>query len=599
MAADAAEENPADLSSVIEELPFAEDAKINAILILQRRIFQLQAESLENEIDQRSRDSKSKSTLTGTFVLPPILARRNIPDEMLTQNRILDDVEMTLLGILDSSGTLSLCSRIAEFIIVMTRVIKVEHRALCLHILSNCMESKCGQSFITFGGLRLLKRWIKVAEEEDCVSELRIIVNLCKVLPFDGQAVKDTEIGKSIKKLLKFRSHSTLIDSLYADVKNLMQHWTNHLKSAMTTAAALTAKEMNTKKLPSIVAALSERLLEDRGHPTPVISAGNKNDSGETSSEFSADSNDGEGNESSTSQTTHVDSAVKQTEYPYRANTPGALEAFGGGKSATFSNIVTGGMRAPQSSLTPSPSNVAFGTGQGFGGLGVFDVRALPAAKRATVDGMNIMAEKAKQLLQNQSKSNDMVDMTSVHLEQLLSVLPSGTQSGLLKGGLKRKNETNDAIDAASNKKTRLTVLWADENGGTLRDVMTFEVERIKNTIKDYKSHRDLVRKERQLEKDLHLNKTKEVMHPAVEWRRPDLLVLSIDIRCGSRITHTAFRSRNVTRAGLRMAYCAMKSARHRYFYLPCIRTVHTFICRCTLFHITNFLSCSFHAGHF
>ena len=80
-------------------------------------------------------------------------------------------------------------------------------------------------------------------------------------------------------------------------------------------------------------------------------------------------------------------------------------------------------------------------------------------------------------------------------------------------------------------KRAKLTVMWADENGGTLRDVMTFEVERIKNTIKDYKSHRDLVRKERQLEKDLHLSKTKEVMHPATEWRRPDPLILSIDIR--------------------------------------------------------------------
>jgi hypothetical protein len=542
MAADASEENPSDLPSMIEELPFAEDAKINAILILQRRIFQLQAESLENAVEQRSHKGVRNSESIGRFVLPSILNRRNIPDEMLSQNRILDDVEMTLLGILDSSGMLSLCSRISEFIIVMTRVVKVEHRALCLHILSNCMESKCGQSFITFGGLRLLKRWIKVAEEEDCVNELRIIVNICKVLPFDGQAVKDTEIGKSIKKLLKFRSHSTLIDSLYADVKSLMQHWTNHLKGAMTTAAALTTKEHSAKKLPSIVAALSERLLEERGHPTSIIIAGNKSDIGETSSEFSADNNDEEGNESNTS---HMDSQVKLTEsagnHPYRTNTPGALEAFGGGKSATFTNINTGGMKAPQPIVTPSPSNMPFGTGQGFGGLGVFDVRAIPAAKRATVDGLNIMAEKAKQLLQNQSKSNDMADMSILHLEQLSSVLPIGTLPGLLKGGLKRKNETIDALDTISNKKTRLTVLWADENGGTLRDVMTFEVERIKNTIKDYKSHRDLVRKERQLEKDLHLNKTKEVMHPAVEWRRPDFLVLSIDIRCALRIFMYSF----------------------------------------------------------
>ena len=83
-----------------------------------------------------------------------------------------------------------------------------------------------------------------------------------------------------------------------------------------------------------------------------------------------------------------------------------------------------------------------------------------------------------------------------------------------------------------SNKRPKLSVQWADESGKTLREVMVFEVEKIKNSVKDYKSHRDLVRKERQLEKELHQSHIKEAMHPAVEWRKPDLLILPIDVRC-------------------------------------------------------------------
>jgi tetrahydromethanopterin S-methyltransferase subunit F len=85
--------------------------------------------------------------------------------------------------------------------------------------------------------------------------------------------------------------------------------------------------------------------------------------------------------------------------------------------------------------------------------------------------------------------------------------------------------------DGTTAKKPKRAVQWADESGKTLREVMMFEVEKIKNTVKDYKSHRDLVKRERQLEKDLHQSKVKEAMHPAVEWRKPGLLILPIDVR--------------------------------------------------------------------
>jgi hypothetical protein len=553
-----------DEAKTMDDLPFADDAQINAVLILQRRIFQLQADCLHSAIQQQQH-SKTSNLVSANSGFPALLVRRNISDEMISQNRILDDVEMTLLGILDSSGMLSLCSRISEFIVVMTRVVKVEHRAICLYILSNCMTPKCGQSFITFGGLRLLKRWIKVAEEEDCVDELRIIITLCKSLPFDAQAVKDTEIGKSIRRLLKFRSNSTNIEMLYTEVRNLMQHWTNHVKGVIVSESQQIEISESKDVMPDIVVELSQRLLKERGRPTTISAISQSaDDDNSMSSDYSFQSN-GRGPLGVLDVTSPRDMRDDNSTPPLTPTSsssfndpsrPGVLDALATGKnaaSAFSSNSAHSSPYATNPSGRPIPmglsvpSSSGFGTllGQGFGGLGSLDVRSAPSipAKRVSTDGTNIMAEKAKMLLQNQFKnlSSDSNDQNALlSLSSFGAIVP---HVSVLKGGLKRKHEGggNPADPSAAGKRAKMTVLWADENGGTLRDVMTFEVERIKNTIKDYKSHRDLVRKERQLEKDLHLSKTKEAMHPAVEWRRPDPLILSIDIRYRHRVYTMSF----------------------------------------------------------
>ncbi len=78
------------------------------------------------------------------------------------------------------------------------------------------------------------------------------------------------------------------------------------------------------------------------------------------------------------------------------------------------------------------------------------------------------------------------------------------------RGGLKKSG-------AAA--KEKLSIKWADESGGLLREVHTIEVEKIKSSTANYKSHRDLVKKERQLEKETHLSKVQEVMHKTTDWR--------------------------------------------------------------------------------
>ena len=123
----------------------------------------------------------------------------------------------------------------------------MEQRILCLHILKERFHiTNCGRCFIESGGYRLLKKYIKLADEEDSVHELIMIVCICKALPFDAEIIKDSEIGKIINKLLKFKykhhpshsndghndssSSSSQVEDLLLlqkEVKDLKELWKN------------------------------------------------------------------------------------------------------------------------------------------------------------------------------------------------------------------------------------------------------------------------------------------------------------------------------------------------------------------------------------
>lgn len=83
-------------------------------------------------------------------------------------------------------------------------------------------------------------------------------------------------------------------------------------------------------------------------------------------------------------------------------------------------------------------------------------------------------------------------------------MLPGSTMNVLPRGGMKK---TSSATTAASGGKKTLTVQWADQNGGLLREVRTIEVERIKRSTAHYSNTRELSKKERQSEKESHLLK--------------------------------------------------------------------------------------------
>lgn len=108
----------------------------------------------------------------------------------------------------------------------------MDHRIFCLEILRTHITPALSQEFISLGGLRLLKKWLKAAEDMDHAEELRLIVTVLRTLPFDSQAIKTSEIGKTVKKLSKYVSRSgAKVTSLHVEIQGLMTVWTEYIQA--------------------------------------------------------------------------------------------------------------------------------------------------------------------------------------------------------------------------------------------------------------------------------------------------------------------------------------------------------------------------------
>jgi hypothetical protein len=144
---------------------------------------------------------------------------------------------------------------------------------LILHIVLEAMTDSARKSFVEHGGFRVLKRWIKVAEDEECVDELRLAMKVLDRLPFLEAIVKESEIGKSIKRLLKFKSEKveeSTLTALYADVRNLMTSWKQKLSAIMMEARKRNEipKQLSGdfKDAGEYVAAIQQALPADLAH---------------------------------------------------------------------------------------------------------------------------------------------------------------------------------------------------------------------------------------------------------------------------------------------------------------------------------------------
>lgn len=199
---------------------------------------------------------------TEDFKVPEILERRTLPEEF-RGTRYLDDEEVMVSSLVDQNGHIS---RIFDFMVVLTRIEKVcsvtvyglsvvqsfecrcdlpqiDHRLFCLELIKNYLTKEQSLQFVENGGLRILRRWMKIAEDADNVDELSFLLGVCEKLPFVESAVRHAEIGKSIKRLSKHVSNSGRnANELHSTANRIMELWKKQILAAQEVVKTETPK---------------------------------------------------------------------------------------------------------------------------------------------------------------------------------------------------------------------------------------------------------------------------------------------------------------------------------------------------------------------
>ena len=150
-----------------------------------------------NKLDEYTRGSSASAngTNSGTVnmvdKLPvkqfgEVIQRRfQTSSDILPGNRVLDDMEISLLGLLDSDSRIAIGTKLSEFMVLTTRVGNLDQRALCLYILEKCLSEECKKQFVTEGGYRIFKTWISNAFKDDFFDEISAILKVLTSFPVD------------------------------------------------------------------------------------------------------------------------------------------------------------------------------------------------------------------------------------------------------------------------------------------------------------------------------------------------------------------------------------------------------------------------------
>lgn len=105
----------------------------------------------------------------------------------------------------------------------------MEHRGICLHVITKSLSREAKEWFVLDGGLKVLRRWVNQGLQADRIILLSRIVEVCLALPFDIDSAKSSEIGKSMKRILKHKSAVNDTSNVCALVKRLMTEWKDHV----------------------------------------------------------------------------------------------------------------------------------------------------------------------------------------------------------------------------------------------------------------------------------------------------------------------------------------------------------------------------------
>lgn len=97
---------------------------------------------------------------------------------------------------------------------------------MAIEIIRHHIPEALHTMFVSYGGFRLLKDWLEDAEKDRHLHFLIAVIKLCRILPFDKLAIKQSEIGKMIRKLTRFESRrKEQLEVLKQEVDLIMKEW--------------------------------------------------------------------------------------------------------------------------------------------------------------------------------------------------------------------------------------------------------------------------------------------------------------------------------------------------------------------------------------
>jgi hypothetical protein len=338
---------------------------------------------------------------------------------------------------------------------------------------------------------------MKDAEENDSLYELKAIIRLCNSLPFDSNSIKVAEIGKLIKKLQKYQPRSPNnypmndVNEFLQDVNKLVDYWKEQLaaisKNKQQTSGSLPLTPTSIQQQKTSVQVKNEAIQKAKEASNREKKVSLSNVAASVAAMKTAQSQ----NEAKFMR----DDSQELTE-PMDVDEEPTTSKPTKSYKEQYDESVEEETKQPTATATQAPSTV-------------------PTTRERKpldmVEGARKLLAMRSQQIKAASEANKNLDLTNNDQlnEEGEKKVYGKELKPLGKGGLKKKDKNRE----------KFSVKWADENGGLLRDIQTIEVEKIKSSVANYKSHKDLVKKERQFEKETHLLKTTEAMQRTTEWR--------------------------------------------------------------------------------
>jgi len=517
---------------------YSNEAKGATCLLLQQNIFASQAVQVEKYISEAKVAQVALRSNIDGFEDGPIedpsnpLGRRMEVEGKNTKtgpkDRVLDDTEVAIMGILDSDGKISVKGRLAEFMSLMTRITKVDHRALCLHILQNCLSEVCQHAFIEEGGLRLLKQWIKVAQEQTCINELKSILKLLKKLPINKNLHLDHIIASGLDSSMWKPLKNWQGGAVAKQVEALKNTWNQNAADTKTDVTSLRSNAGTPVPLTDsqvlLVSAVQNKMIAAtasapeaavkkarvdavQAAPVAAVASGAVATNGNEKAEAVAPVRPVAkfvGMKVVTVDSISNNTDTKASSSPSASRSPGMRVASVDGKKEE--PVVTAPAAVAASEAAP-----------------VVEKAAAPRADRKKLD-MGAIARQALATAEADAVKKAEQE-AQAELEARAAVKPG-------KGGLKRayaevSGASNDE-QAARKLRVKRGIRWADRDGGS--QLANYKYIEANETESRHGKYKDMQAKEKQMEKASRNLKKQDSMQKTCEWTTPAKLTLSVEV---------------------------------------------------------------------